>query len=76
MAEKKSTALGIFPPSCKARIPKEKCKGKSGGKNQSLRPSVYAPAFGRVVLRFQRVLERPKAEALGYLEATNGKGKV
>jgi hypothetical protein len=36
---------------------------------QSLRPSDFAPAFGRAVAASRR-LKRPKAKALGYLEAT------
>jgi hypothetical protein len=36
---------------------------------QSLRPSDFAPAFGRPVAASRCMWERPKAEALGYLEA-------
>jgi hypothetical protein len=39
---------------------------------QSLRPSDFTRAFGRAEARFCARLERPEAEASGYLEA---KGK-
>src|SRR6516225_11230191 len=36
----------------------------------SLRPSGFAPAFGRVVGRFATGSKRPEAKASGYREAT------
>ena len=51
----------------------EGIRTKSNGNIQSLRPSDFAQAFGRAVAASRGVLERPKAEALSYLEATTGK---
>jgi hypothetical protein len=49
---------------------KKNAKAKTKAINQSLRPLGFAPVFGREVAPLARGCERPKAEALGYLEAT------
>jgi hypothetical protein len=45
---------------------------KSNSNIQSFRPSDFTPASGRAVAASRADLERPKAEALGYLEARTG----